>query len=363
MTRAGPAGRDEAPRTWSPEMRFGWCVIGASLAGASLAGCADGEPDGGDSKVYHFVTHADHANTFWVTFQRGMDDAAARYEATAKFFGNGGGSARDTTQLMNQRVDDAVAEGVDGIAVTFNDIASQHTHIQAAVDAGIAVIAVNIGYSDEQQALDYPTGVEIYVGQQETVVGAEAVRRAEGLVEGVFDKALCVKGSISQGWAVQRCQGFASRLEDLGFVEESVARDGDKTYAILAGELVADPPVLPGAGGDAGRISIEDWMVENPDVDFVFSTVPSALELILPVVPPDAVVGSVDLSESTTAAIRDGSCDFAIDQQQYLQGYLPIVLFELDRLAVAPVSSATGPSFVDSSNVEEIERLVSEGYR
>jgi simple sugar transport system substrate-binding protein len=75
-------------------------------------------------------------------------------------------------------------------------------------------------------------------------------------------------------------------------------------------------------------------------------------------------VGSVDLSESTTAAIHAGTCDFTIDQQQYLQGYLPIVLFELEReFLLAPTSSQTGPFFVDSSNVDAIERLVNEGYR
>jgi len=234
------------------------------------------------------------------------------------------------------------------------------------VDAGIPVVAINVGYADDQQAADYPTGIMGYVGQVETVTGAVAVKHAADLLGDKLDKAMCVKGSIDQGWAVQRCQGFATQLESLGFVNADVAEPGDKTYTILQGEFFADPPRLPGSGDDAGSVTIDDWLSANQDVDFVFSTTVPPLETVLASGhrPSGAIIGSVDLSASTIAAIHGGTCDFTLDQQQYLQGYLPIVMFELQRqFLLVPHSTETGPFIVDAANVDAIDQLVGEGVR
>ena len=63
--------------------------------------------------------------------------------------------------------------------------------------------------------------------------------------------------------------------------------------------------------------------------------------------------------------MRTGSCTFAVDQQPYLQGYLPISLFELenDYLLRMGADMQTGPFFVNATNVDEIAELVRQGIR
>jgi simple sugar transport system substrate-binding protein len=66
-------------------------------------------------------------------------------------------------------------------------------------------------------------------------------------------------------------------------------------------------------------------------------------------------------------AIRSGRVEFAVDQQPYLQGYMPIVfLTELARHGLFPAQGdviATGPNFVTSQNAGQAERLSEQGIR
>jgi len=76
------------------------------------------------------------------------------------------------------------------------------------------------------------------------------------------------------------------------------------------------------------------------------------------------MLGCFDLDEVTLAAIKDGIALFTVTQQQYLQGYLPIVwLYLYNRYGFLPANDIlTGPGFVDSSNIEKVEQLVKQGY-
>ncbi|MBV9635346.1 MAG: sugar ABC transporter substrate-binding protein, partial [Methylobacteriaceae bacterium] len=63
-------------------------------------------------------------------------------------------------------------------------------------------------------------------------------------------------------------------------------------------------------------------------------------------------------------AIKDGIMEAAIDQQPYLQGYLPVVfLTEYARYGVIPANNInTGPGFVTKKNIGLVEKLAGE-YR
>jgi simple sugar transport system substrate-binding protein len=58
---------------------------------------------------------------------------------------------------------------------------------------------------------------------------------------------------------------------------------------------------------------------------------------------------------------------FAVDQQQYLQGYLPVVFLKLFKTNANTVGGGqpvlTGPGFVDKSNASTVEKLSGEGTR
>jgi simple sugar transport system substrate-binding protein len=73
-----------------------------------------------------------------------------------------------------------------------------------------------------------------------------------------------------------------------------------------------------------------------------------------------------DLSPSVLEAVRDGNMLFATDQQQYLQGYLPVVLLtNYIQYGVAPVNTEipTGPAFITKDNAEQVINLAEEGVR
>ena len=64
-------------------------------------------------------------------------------------------------------------------------------------------------------------------------------------------------------------------------------------------------------------------------------------------------------------AIRDGRQAFTIDQQQFWRGYMPVLLLThyLNYGLIQANYFLTGPTIVDSSNVEQVAALVGKGYR
>ena len=72
-----------------------------------------------------------------------------------------------------------------------------------------------------------------------------------------------------------------------------------------------------------------------------------------------------DLSAEVLAAIRDGNMEYAIDQQQYLQGYLPVVILVLyNQYSLLPgVDVLTGPGFVTAANAADVIKYAAQGYR
>ena len=78
-------------------------------------------------------------------------------------------------------------------------------------------------------------------------------------------------------------------------------------------------------------------------------------------------MATFDLSGDVVASIKDGTIAFAIDQQQYLQGYLPVVFLYLYNTNANTVGGGlpvlTGPGIVDSSNADAVEALAEAGTR
>jgi simple sugar transport system substrate-binding protein len=81
----------------------------------------------------------------------------------------------------------------------------------------------------------------------------------------------------------------------------------------------------------------------------------------------EAKVATFDLSGDVVKAIQDGEIEFAVDQQQYLQGYLPVVFLTLFNTNANTVGGGqpvlTGPGFVDKNNAETVAQLAEEGTR
>lgn len=73
----------------------------------------------------------------------------------------------------------------------------------------------------------------------------------------------------------------------------------------------------------------------------------------------DVVFATFDLSAEIAQAIKDGVIDFAVDQQPFLQGYLPVVfLTNYARYGVIPANDVnSGPGFITADNISQVEAL------
>ena len=110
-------------------------------------------------------------------------------------------------------------------------------------------------------------------------------------------------------------------------------------------------------------------MKTHPDTDTILTEGPNGAEPTIQVVKDLHLAGKVrfgtfDLSAQIVAAIKDGTIEFAVDQQPFLQGYLPVVLMtNYIRYGVIPPDSInSGPGFVTKANADVVSKLAGE-YR
>jgi len=214
--------------------------------------------------------------------------------------------------------------------------------VKKAVDAGIPVITINSGVDVYKEF-----GAITHVGQTEFVAGQGAGEQfnAAGL-----SKALCVIHEEGNIGLEERCDGLEDTFQ--GDVERfNVATTGVRD---IAGTLA----------------SIQDKLIADPDIDAILTLNPNIADAAMQAI--EAVGGSqklatFDLSPDVLEAIEAGKIMFAIDQQQYLQGYLPVVFLYLYNANLNTVGGGlpvlTGPGIVDASNAAAVKDLAAAGTR
>src|ERR671916_227044 len=207
-------------------------------------------------------------------------------------------------------------------------------------DVGIPVITLNSG-AEESAAM----GAVTHVGQTETIAGEGAGAK---LKEAGATKIICIiheQGNIGLN---QRCdgakQGFGGEVENLQVAGVS---DVSTTLTEIQSKLESDD-------------SIDGVLALNPDIAVAARDAVAGAG-------SEAKVATFDLSGDVIQAIKNDEILFAVDQQQYLQGYLPVVFLTLNKTNLNTVGGGqpvlTGPGFVDKSNAAEIEKLAEEGTR
>jgi simple sugar transport system substrate-binding protein len=285
------------------------------------------------------VTHGQASDPFWSVVKNGVDKAAADMGITVEY------QAPATFDMvaMSQLIDAAVASDPDGLVVSVPDADALGPSITAAVAAGIPVISINSG-SDVAESL----GVLAHIGQTEYEAGFGGGQR---MAAAGATNALCVNQEVGNAALDLRCQGFTDAMAEAGGVVEVLAVD------------LADPT------GSGNRISAA--LTANPDVDAIFTLGPTGAAPALQVLQDEGLMGQMlvatfDLSPDVLAAIRDGNMLFAIDQQQYIQGYLPIVYLTLyiqNLNTPGQLLVPTGPGFVTQENAASIIELSAQGTR
>ena len=304
--------------------------------GEESAGQGGGAADKGrgDIKI-SVVTHGQASDPFWSVVKNGVDQAAKDMGVDVKY------SAPDTFDMvkMSQLIDAAVASEPDGLAISVPDPDALQDSIQKATDAGIPVITLNSG-SDVYEDL----GALTHVGQTEFEAGVGA---GEELAKEDVDNALCINQEVGNAALDQRCDGFE---EGLGGPVKVISVD------------LNDPT-------DA-QAKIQTAIDQNPDANGMLTLGPTGAEPALKALEKSGKAGDMklatfDLSPSVLEAVRDDKLVFAVDQQQYLQGYLPIVfLTNYAQYGVTPSTEVlTGPAFVTKDNAEQVIDLSKKGIR
>jgi simple sugar transport system substrate-binding protein len=292
---------------------------------------ATAQRPGGDSVRIIVVTHGGASSPFWAIVRNGVEAAARQMDVLVTY------RAPDIYSLdrMKAMVDQAVAAKPDGLVVSLPEPGIAPA-VRRAVKAGIPVVTINSG-SDIARGL----GVLAHVGQPERRAGLVAGRRLA--VAGVR-RALCVNQQVGNLGLDARCAGLA----------EAMRAAGGRSTVIGVDDLSPKTPKRLAAA--IARDRIDGVLTLN-------ST--TALEAVQAAGPGGAggrvKIGTFDLGPDVLRAVRDGRLRFAVDQQAYLQGYLPVALLtQRARYGLFPDEGgviATGPHFVTRGNAAQAIEL------
>jgi len=309
---------------------FSKALLGAAAIffGLSTAASADA------TRVV-FVTHGQAADQYWSVVKRGVDDAGKTMGVTAEYL------APETFDMpsMARLLEAAIASKPDGLVVSIPDTDAIGPLVRNAVGAGIPVIVIDSGGSELSRKL----GALLYMGQSEFDAGVLAGERVKALGAG---KAVCVNHEVGNISLDDRCAGFAKGL--------------GAEVPVLQG--VMDPTEMK------GRILAH--LQANADTQFILTVGSAGADPALAAVDEAGLAGKIklgtfDLSPTILEAVDGGKMEWGIDAQQYLMGYIPVVMFDLmKRYKLMPIIDyPTGPGFVTKAAAASVIDLAKQGVR
>ena len=313
-----------------------------SLAACSSSGGRDTSGDGGAAggtadtpeMTVAMITHQAPGDTFWDIIRKGAEAAAAKDNVKLEYSNDP--DATKQAQLIQAAID----KKVDGIAVTDPNTGALGGAIKAAVAAGIPVTMFNAGGDDATEL-----GVLGYFGQGEKDAGIGAGKK---IVDEGGKNIVCVIQEQGQQQLEDRCDGVA---------EGAAGANVQRLY-------------VNGRDDSAVTTSIQAKLTEDKSIDYVLTLgAQFALDAVKSVsgAGSSAKIGTFDTNKELVAAIKDGDVGFAIDQQPYLQGYLAVDslwLYKTNGNTLGGGSNvATGPSFIDASNIDAVSEFAANGTR
>ena len=288
----------------------------------------------GTDLTFHMITHSDDG-PFWSVVQRGAEAAAENVGVELVWQGS-----NNDANVQAELIDAAVAEGTDGIAASLPNVDAVRPGLEAAVAAGIPVYTMNSGVNDYQDL-----GATTHVGQTEVIAGEGA---GAFFNDAGATKILCGRQEPDNGALIERCDGLANTFSG-EVVSEFMDLDADQTAqeAAINAALAADP-------------DIDGFMGVGPVITMSGLRAADALGR-------DLTIGGFDITPELLDAVEAGDVLFTVDQQQYLQGYIPVILMFLEVTNSNTLGGGlpilTGPGFVTADNATDVKALVEQGTR
>jgi simple sugar transport system substrate-binding protein len=283
------------------------------------------------------VTHGQAADSFWLIVRNGAEAAAeetnsdVEYRSPEKF----------DLAAMSRLIDEAVASKPDGLIVSIPDAAVLRRSIRAAVAARIPVISINAGLEVSKEL-----GCMMHIGQKDESAGKTAGERM---------KALGVKNAVILDQEVgnlaldQRIKGFREGFEG-------------PFHHVQVLPVTMDFKECHRA--------VTDYIEKYPSLDGLVALGPIVAEPAMQALDQAEKVGKIkvcafDISPTIVDALVKKQVEFAIDQQEWLQGYLPVV-FLANYVRYGSILQneliLTGPSFVTPENAQKVVNLLSLGF-
>ena len=308
-----------------------------SVAAAALVAISPMAATAQDGDLnYILVSHAPDSDSWWNTIKNGIALAGDQLGVNVEYRNPPTGDLADMARIIEQ----AAASSPDGIITTLADFDVLSGPIKAAVDQGIDVIIMNSGTPEQVREV----GALMFVGQPEYDAGLAAGQRAAG--DGV-ESFVCVNHVISNTVVAERCRGFADGL------------------GVELGDSMID------SGQDPAEIKnrVTAYLTANPETDAILTLGPTSADPTIAAVKEmgldgEIYFGTFDLGTEIVSAIKDGTINWGIDQQPFLQAYLPVVvLANYDRYGVLPGNNInSGPGFVTVNALGKVEEFAGE-YR
>lgn len=281
------------------------------------------------------VTHGQANDPFWSVVKNGVTAGAKDAGVQVDY------RAPETFDMvaMSQLIDAAVNQKPDGLIVSIPDASALGPSIEKAVAAGIPVISINSG-SDVSKQL----GALLHVGQDEYSAGKAAGAKLNQMGG---KTGICINQEVGNVSLDLRCKGFSD-----GFggtvtvlpVSNDPAEVEAKVKAALSADDAIDTVMALGAStaGEPALAAVKD-VGKTGKVN----------------------VATFDLSADFLKAVAAGEAAFAIDQQQFLQGYLPTVFLANNaKYGLIPGGNVpSGPNLITKDKAAQVVELSAQGIR
>lgn len=311
------------------------------------------------------VSHAPDSDSWWNTIKNAIKQAGDDFNVTVDYRNPPNGDLADMARLIEQ----SAARNYDGLMADIADFSVLQKPLGTVVAKKIMLITINSGTIQQSEQLK----AIMHVGQPEYDAGYGAGKRAK---EAGIKSFVCVNHYAMNASSFERCRGFAEAL-GVDFKSSTLDTNG------------VDPGVI--------ESKVSAYLRSNPKTQAVLALGPDSAPPAMRAVEKMGLKGkmyfaSFDLSEEIAKGIKDGSIQFAIDQQPYLQGYIPVAVMAImkqqkitdlakvkeilianpkyqARLAeygltpiYGPRHINSGPGFVTKDNIAKVEKYAGQ-YR
>jgi simple sugar transport system substrate-binding protein len=317
-----------------------WLVVAAAAVALTIGqGMADAK------ERYTYLHHSTPTNVFWQAVKRGMDDACAQVQADCQMvFLQQDGNFQE--QLNN--LEAAIAQKPDGIIMTFAGGEIFDEAIERAMKAGIPVIASNVDHPKKTHRL-------AFVGQDLEQAGYDL---AAGLApqfpkSGPIHVLIGISGP-GQVWAESRGAGIARFMDDykkanpgrqITYEKIDSGLDLSTTGQRVAAYVQSKPTTAyfdVGYWAAGAAVSLRDLGKK----------------------PGEILLACFDLVPVVLDEMKSGYVQLTIDQQPYLQGYIPVhELRNINKYKLGAYDVNTGKALVTPDQVDTLVKLSQEGVR